>query len=399
MAGSGRPGVAPLTAQREEYARLIAQGVSNSEACRRVGVNRKTGNRWRYGRVVPARAGGVVEYAPVKIEPVRVLSRRYLSEDERGVIADERDRGATIREIAAQLDRSPSTVSRELRRNRDDTGRYRPAIAHRLARDRLARPRARRIAGDPALQALVQKRLDERWSPEQIAATLRLEHPDRADWHLATESIYQAMYCRDSVLTRRLRTGRARRRPHRRGDARRPRGLPAPMLMVDERPAHVQERVEPGHWEGDLIMGAGNRSAIGTLVERVSRAVVLVHLGADRTATALRDALVALYRALPAALRRSLTWDQGREMSAHLDVSAALDMPVYFCQPHSPWQRGSNENTNGLLRQYFPKHTDLSVYQPEHLATVTAELNARPRKTLGWQTPAYRLATLLQTAS
>lgn len=298
------------------------------------------------------------------------------------MIAHERDRGRTIRQIAAQLGPNPSTVSRELRRNVDDAGNYRPAIAHRMARGR----RSRRVARDEALRVFVQDRLDRRWSPEQIVAALRAAHPDQPDRRLAVETLYQAIHARDSVLTRVLRTGRARRRPHRRGDARRPRGLPAPMLMIDERPGHVADRAEPGRWEGDLIMGAGNRSAIGTLVERTSRAVVLVHVGDDRTAVALRDALLAIYQAMPASLRRSLTWDQGEEMSVHLELAHALDMPVYFCQPHSPWQRGSNENTNGLLRQYFPKGTDLRGHSAEHLAAVAAELNERPRKRLGWRT-------------
>jgi len=248
----------------------------------------------------------------------------------------------------------------------------------------------------------VQQRLGKRWSPEQVSAALRLEFPDEPERHVVHETIYQAIYrpelgglCRDlpKVL---LRTGRRRRKPHRHPDARRP-GRLVDMTMIDQRPAEVEDRIEVGHWEGDLITGAANRSAIGTLVERVSRFTILLHLPSGRhTAEDVRDALVAAMGPLPAHLRRSLTWDQGSELALHAEIAQTLGMPVFFCQPHSPWQRPSNENTNGLLRQYFPKGTNLSVHRPDQLAAAAAELNERPRKILGWDTPAMRLSTALQ---
>jgi len=312
VAGSGRPGVEPLSQQRAEFVRLIAQGVSNTEACRTLGVNRRTGTRWRFGRSVPSPRGSVRLYPPVITKPVVVLSPRFLSENERAVIAHEHDRGTTVRATAMLLGRSPSTVSRELWRNTDPAGVYRPALAHRLARDRRRRHRLRRLACDGVLREFVQQHLDVRWSPEQIAATLRLEWPDDPRRQLSTESLYQALYTRDTVLVRSLRTGRHQRRPHQRGDSRRPRGLPQPMRSIEQRPAHVADRLEVGHFEGDLIMGASNRTAIATLVERSSRNVTLVHLGAQRTAAGLSGSLVDVFGAMPPGLARSLTWDQAR---------------------------------------------------------------------------------------
>ncbi len=226
--------------------------------------------------------------------------------------------------------------------------------------------------------------LDDRCSPEQIRHRLRHDHPDRPELHVSHETIYQALYVQGRgelrrELARALRTGRTVRKPRRTADQRRPR-FTAPMIMIGDRPAQVDDRAVPGHWEGDLIIGADQQSAIGTLVERTTRYVMLVHLGHDRTAEAVRDALITTVTTLPAHLTRSLTWDQGSEMSRHHEFTLATDIPVYFCDPHSPWQRGSNENTNGLLRQYFPKGTDLAVHSPEDLAAVAAQLNRRPRK-------------------
>jgi len=395
----GRPGPAPQTAKREWFTRLIAQGISNAEACRIVGVNRRTGKRWRHGRTMTSSSGRRLHYPPATHAAKAEISPRYLSEDERVTIGDLRRRGNTVRAIATELGRSPATVSRELRRNLDPgSAQYRPFTAHRLAAGRRARPGRGKLVRDRVLRQFVQQRLDKRWSPEQICAALRGEFPDEPERHLVHETIYQAIYRPELGRLRRdlpkvLRTGRRRRKPHRHPDARRP-GRLVGMTMIDQRPAEAQDRTVPGHWEGDLITGAANGSAIGTLVERVSRFTILLHLASGRhTAEDVRDALVAAMAQLPSELRRSLTWDQGSEMALHADIAQALGMPVFFCQPHSPWQRPSNENTNGLLRQYFPKGTDLRVHGPEQLSAVAVELNERPRKTLGWATPASRLGT------
>jgi transposase, IS30 family len=389
----------PQVEKREQFARLIAQGFSSSEACRVVGINRRTGRRWRHGRSILSSSGRRLDYPPVVTTGAvrREISPRYLSEDERVQIADLRRAGAGVRAIAERLGRSPSTVSRELRRNRDPvSGGYRPFTAHKLAARRRARPRAGKIARDEALRQFVAGRLEKRWSPEQISQALRTEFPGDPARHVVHETIYQAVYrpglggLSRELPARALRTRRRRRRPHRRPGERRLNGITS-MTMIGQRPAEAAGRDEPGHWEGDLITGASNRSAIGTLVDRASRFTVLLHLPGRHTAEAVRDALIAAFVQLPPPLRRSLTWDQGKEMALHCEITAALGMPVYFCDKASPWQRPSNENTNGLLRQYFPKGSDLRAHGPDELAAVAAELNARPRKTLGWDTPAARL--------
>ncbi len=329
------------------------------------------------------------------------ISARYLSEDERVTIADLQRRGLSVRAIAAEVIRSPSTVSRELRRNRDaGSDQYRPFTAQRLAADRRARPGRGKLIRDLVLREFVRDRLGKRWSPEQISQALREEFPDEPERHLVPETIYQAVYRPElgglhRELPKALRTGRRRRKPHRRPDARRAGSL-VDMTMLNQRPAEADDRATPGHWEGDLITGEQNRSAIGTVVERTSRFTVLLHLPARHTAEAVRDALADAMSQLPEQLRRSLTWDQGKEMALHSEVARALGMPVFFCEKASPWQRPSNENTNGLLRQYFPKGSDLRVHGSEELAAVAAELNDRPRKTLGWATPAGRLEALLR---
>lgn len=387
-----------LRAERQAYLDLVARGVSTSEACRIVGVNRKTGHRWRFGRAVQAKAGQQGERRPAA-RPSRV-SARFLSQDERIVIADRLREGACQASIAAELGRDRSTISREIRRNRHPgSGDYRPYAAQERADARRPRPKTGKIAACPQLRSLVQDMLGRKHSPEQISRRLRRDFPERSELHVSHETIYQALYVQGRGALRRelaaaLRTGRAVRRPRRQPGQRQPR-FTTPMVMISERPAEAADRAVPGHWEGDLIIGKDNASAIGTLVERATRYVLLVHLGRGRSADRVRDALLATVATLPAHLKRSLTWDQGVEMALHHEFSTAADMPVYFCDPHSPWQRGSNENTNGLLRQYFPKGTDLAVHSPEHLAAVAAELNGRPRKTLGWDTPAERLAKLL----
>jgi len=334
-------------------------------------------------------------YDPVIIVKAPV-SARFLSEDERITIADLRRRGHTIRDIGARLERAPSTISRELRRSRAPEGGYRPFRAHRMAQARRLRPGRGKIRQDPVLARFVQDRLDRRWSPAQISKALRCEYPDQPARQLSTEAIYQAIYRSGREIRRPqrgtlLRTGRRYRR-RRLAPGHRPRRLVS-MVSIDERP-DIADRSVAGHWEGDLIVGAGNRSAIGTLVERTSRYTILLHLAGDRSANAVKAAVIAAFADLPVHLRRSLTWDQGNEMAFHTDITRTLGLPIYFCHPHSPWQRPTNENTNGLLRQYFPKGTDLSVHTPGDLHEVAAELNTRPRQVLLWATPHVTFSTL-----
>ncbi|MDX6230696.1 MAG: transposase, family [Frankiales bacterium] len=397
MVGVGRPGSEPLREQRELFAQLIAQGVDNSEACRRVGVNRRTGTRWRFGRTIPSSSGLLLHYPAVITTRLPVISARYVSEEERVVLADLACTNATVTAIAAEMGRSTSTISRELRRNA--SGAYGAHEAHRLAAERRRRTRPRRVALDVELRQFVQHRLDRGWSPEQIGRVLPEAFPDEPSRRLAHESIYQALYSRERCSSANYGRGGWRRRARRRPDARGAGGLATPMVMIDQRAESVRDRVEVGHWEGDLIMGVRNRSAIGTLVEGTTRNVILVHLGQVRTALAVRDALIAMFSALPPGLRRSLTWDQGKEMNAHADLSRVVGMPVYFCHRSSPWERGSNGNMNGLLRDYFPKGTDLRAHTAEYLAVVAAEMNERPRGILGWSNPAAQFATCLPSGA
>ncbi|MFJ7247173.1 IS30 family transposase [Kitasatospora sp. NPDC098652] len=378
------------------------QGLSSREACRRVGINLRTGKRWRNGR----NASGKDKARPPVLAALPASGpSRYLREADRIYIADRLREKASIREIAAELGRSPSTVSREVHRNgtplRGDQQRiaYRPHAAQARADARRPRPKRGKIGQNPELRDFIQDHLDRKWSPEQICQALRDTFPERPEMHVVHETVYQALYIQGRGELRRelaaaLRSGRARRKPHRQANCRQPR-FSTPMVMISERPAEAEDRAVPGHWEGDLIIGKDGASAIGTLVERATRYVLLLHLPNGRTAEHVRDALVETVQTLPGHLARSLTWDQGAEMAAHGAFTIATGVPVYFCDPASPWQRGSNENTNGLLRQYFPKGTDLSAHGPEHLAAVAAELNGRPRKTLGWETPAERLHKLL----
>ncbi|GAA4979129.1 IS30 family transposase [Nonomuraea thailandensis] len=276
-------GPAPLADKRDQYLRLMAQGMSNSAACREVGVNRKTGNRWRYGRKIVDRAGNVRVYAPITEQPDDdTISPRFLSEDERIVIADMLRAGASLRAISRELKRSPDTISREVRRNRDErTGKYHPFRAQRRAAVRRARSKEGKVRRDPELKTYIQQRLDQRWSPEQISQDLRTAFPDEPDRHLAHETIYQAIYLSyRGGLERRpeaLRTGRQARRRRRRGDERATRFID-PGKLIHQRPNDVEDRQVPGHWEGDLIVGQGTRSAIGTLVDRTTRYVMLLHL-------------------------------------------------------------------------------------------------------------------------
>jgi IS30 family transposase len=378
-----------FTETRREFWRLIAAGVPTERAAEVLGVSKTAGKRWF------TNAGGM---SPIELhEP----AGRYLSRHERETIALELAGGSGVRQIARVIGRSPSTVSRELWRNRiiKRPVCYRAFAAQEKADARARRPKPSKLASDPLLHAEVQARLARRLSPEQVCAQLREDFPEDERMRISHESIYRSLYVQGRgelrrELTRCLRTGRAVRKPRRRAQ-RETRGQLTDMVMISERPAEAADRAVPGHWEGDLIIGALGRSAIGTLVERSTRFVMLLHLPNDHGAEAVRDRVVAAMSELPTHLRRSLAWDQGREMARHAEITIAADLPVYFCDPASPWQRGTNENTNGLLRQYFPKGNDLAVYPAGYLDFVAAELNARPRKTLGWKTPAQALNELL----
>src|SRR3954451_6813609 len=356
--------------KQQRFVRLIAQGISNSEACRIVGIHRRTGTRWRYGRTVVNAVGDALHYPAVKITEPKVRSPRYLSETERIAIADLLSGGASLRAIARELGRSPSTISREIRRNGDRDGRYRPHRAEQAARARMCRPRLRRIAIDAALAGVVADLLAQRWSPEQVAHELRILFAGQRQRWLCVESIYQAIYDPAVELTRPTR----RRRRRRRLLGLQRRGRLTAMTMIAQRPSEVEDRVQFGHWEGDLIMGPSNRSAIGTLIERRTRFVILLASpGTVAPAAAVRHAITPAFASLPAGLRRTLIWDQGKELALHQQITASTGTQVYFCDAHAPWQRGSNENVNGLLRDYFPKSTDLSINTAENIQGVAIE--------------------------
>jgi IS30 family transposase len=391
MAGRGRPRT-PRQVERQFW-KQVANGLTTEAASAAVGVSDTVGSKW-------FRDGGGMPTLELS-EP----SGRYLSFAEREEIAVLRSQ-LSVRQIAIQLGRSPGTISRELRRNATggDPSRYRASVAQAEADKRARRPKTSKLLEHPPLQVYVQDKLscDEHWSPEQIARRIVLDYPDDEQMRISHEAIYQALYVQGRGALRReltvcLRTGRALRKPQRRTDGRRERIKDK--VLISDRPAEVTDRAVPGHWEGDLIIGANSGSAIGTLVERTTRFTMLLHLPDDHGATAVRDAITATIAELPEQLRRSLTWDQGIELAEHVRLTIEADLPVYFCDPHSPWQRGTNENTNGLLRQYFPKGTDLSVHGVDELARVAAGLNGRPRKTLDWKTPAEALAALLSTAA
>jgi IS30 family transposase len=358
-------------------------------AAEAAGVSLITGQKWF------AERGGV---KPVRDYGRRTRSLNFAEREQIGLL---RATGLGVRSIARELGRDPSTISRELRRL--PRGRkYKPsgylASAAQAHADRLARrPKPAKLATDLRLRREVQDRLVKHHSPEQISRRLREDFPHDPEMWVSHETIYQALYVQGRgalkrELARHLRTGRTLRKPHRKGQRR---GRIPGMVMISERPAEVADRAVPGHWEGDLIIGANGGSAVGTLVERTTRFVMLLHLPHGRGAEQVQEAMVAKMATLPEQLRQSLTWDQGIEMANHVQIAAATGMEIYFCDPRSPWQRGSNENTNGLLRQYLPKSQDLSFYGPELLDNIAAELNARPRKTLGWRTPAEGLDELL----
>lgn len=322
---------------------------------------------------------------------------KRLSEDEREEIALGLATQESFRAIARRLGRPASTVSREVGRH-GGRRQYRALKAHRRAGRWARRPKEGKLAENPHLARAVIAGLERHWSPQQIAARLRMEHPSDPSKQVSHETIYRALYVQGrgalrKELTRALRTGRARRRPKGPNPGRGKCGMIKDMVLISERPQEVEDRAVPGHWEGDMILGPG--SQVGTLVERTTRFVMLVRLK-DRSAEQVRKMIGRKIRTLPTALRRTLTWDQGREMAQHAQFTVDTQVPVYFCDPRSPWQRGTNENTNGLLRQYAPKGTDLSKFSQRQLDHIADELNGRPRQTLGWLKPCEAFAKLLQ---
>ena len=440
----GRPGVARREDRRCFWA-LIAAGQSSWDAAIGVGVSEAVGSRWF------REAGGMPP--PTLGRSSKPPSGRYLSFAEREEIALLRAQGCGVREVARRLGRAASTVSRELRRNaatRSGGLEYRATTAQWHAERAARRPKPAKLVTHPALRAYVQDRLAgsvtapggaavpgpavpwkgrrhgprqprrwaRAWSPQQISRRLRLDFPGDGAMRISHEAIYQSLYVQGRGALRReltacLRTGRPLRVPRARSRGR-GKSHVAPEVRISERPAEADDRAVPGHWEGDLILGLGS-SAVGTLVERTTRFTMLLHLPpmpghgcgarvkngpalAGHGAEAVRDAITRAITTLPEQLRRSLTWDQGADMAQHAQLRIEAGVAVYFCDPHSPWQRGTNENTNGLLRQYFPKGTDLSGHSADDLAAVAIALNSRPRKTLNWRTPAEALDQLLQSA-
>jgi IS30 family transposase len=369
--------------KRREIIRLAAKGLTTEEIRLQADVaNGTVGNVLRP-------LGGVIR--PEMWAP----SLARLSLEERVEIRLKVEAGWSFRAIAAELGRSPSTISREVNAHGGRAG-YGPIRAHREACVAARRPKATKLGACPRLRAQVVEDLERWWSPKQIARRLERAFPDDPEMRVSHETIYKSLYVQGRgelrrELARCLRTGRAQRRPQ----GRVPKGRITDMVMISERPAEVEDRAVPGHWEGDLIMGKNGASAIGTLVERTTRFVMLLHLPDGKTAEHVRHAMTATIETLPEALRRSITWDQGTEMARHAEFSVETNVPVYFCDPHAPWQRGSNENTNGLLRQYFPKGTDLSAHTAADLQAAADSLNGRPRETLDWMTPSEKLNEVL----
>ena len=376
---------APLSAEQVALAlRLRSRGMSLREVGRQVCCDQAAVHQLERGerRRVPRPYGW--QPGPGRLS---VADREEIS---LGVGA-----GDSFTAIAGRLGRAVSTVSREVAAG-GGRGGYRAWRAHQRAREQARRPKRCKL-DDPVLAAAVSAQLAAWWSPQQAAARLRAEHPGDPMMQVSHETIYQSLYVQGRgelrrELARCLRSGRAARRPRRPADDR---GKIAGKVMISERPAEAADRAVPGHWEGDLIIGKGNRTAVGTLVERSTRFLLLLHLPAGYAAERVEDAMRAAIGTLPAALARSVTWDQGHEMSRHAEFTTVTGIPVYFCDPHSPWQRGSNENTNGLLRQYMPKGTDLSLHDAAALAAIADSLNGRPRKTLGYMTPSEKLAELI----
>ncbi|MFT3838050.1 MAG: IS30 family transposase [Myxococcaceae bacterium] len=369
--------------KRHLIKRLYWSGVA------RVQIERQVGVSYRF----ISKLLGLSPWKPRKRNGLR-LTRAEREEIALGLAASE-----ALRSIARRLKRAPSTVSREIRRQQD-SGSYRGWRADDQAERLMARPKSRKLDSSPKLVREVERLLAKKWSPREIEQHLRLVYSDPA-MHVSHETIYKTLYLQGrgalkKELTKHLRQGRDVRKPRPREELR---GKIRDMVNISQRPPEVADRAVPGHWEGDLITGAKHGSYIATLVERSTRYVMLLHLPNGRSAQHVREALARKILQLPKELRKSLTWDQGKELSEHAQFTIDTGVQVYFCDPHSPWQRGSNENTNGLLRQYFPKGTDLSVHSEAELDRVARELNERPRQTLGWRSPAQRLNELLQRAA
>jgi transposase, IS30 family len=390
-------GIRYSQATRDRFWEAMHSGATVIEAAVIAGVSEVTGQYW------VNKAGYVPRTAvPADIEPDPSPPKGPMSFIERCRLEQLLQTGHTPARSAGLLGRHRDTIGREMGRGQTVSG-YRARVGQDSAEANLKRPKPRHLQDRPALLAEVVARLEQRHSPEQIAGRLRQDFPDDPEMWVSHETIYQALYVQPRgelarLVKTALRTGRAQRKPQGRKET--GRGKLKGMINISERPAEADDRAVPGHWEGDLILGStASSSAIGTMVERTTGFVVLLHLPGDRTAATLADAMSAKVPEIPEILLRSLTWDQGREMALHTKITEATGLPIYFCDPHSPWQRGTNENTNGLLRQYFPKGTDLSFYGPGWLDQVAAELNARPRKRLGWRTPAEELDRLLSNPS
>jgi IS30 family transposase len=378
-----------------EHERRFWQGVRSGLSVDESSV--AAGGSWSWGRRIFVRFGGVNPTSTT--EP---LAERYLRFEEREEIMRLQAGGQGVRAIAREIGRHPSTVSRELKRAVGYRG-YRAGMAQTHADRGRRGPRNAKLATNLRLRREVQARLERHDSPEQIAGRLKIDFPDEPEMWVSAETIYQSLYIQargglKRELTAYLRTGRSMRKPRRTPGHRRTR-IPG-MVMISERPPEIEDRAVPGHWEGDLIMGSKpSGSAVGTLVERMTGFVMLLHLPDGYGTLAVQEALVAKMMTLDEQLRRSLTWDQGLEMASHRQIAASTGLDIYFCDPHSPWQRGTNENTNGLLRQYLPKGSDLSFYGPGLLDNIAAELNSRPRKRHGFHTPAEMLEETMTKAA
>ena len=383
MARPGGPYQWLTPAQRAVIAARFGAGAGLQEVIAQFGVPATTARRIRDEQALSRRR--------------RDHSPRRLSFGEREEIFAGICHGESDSQIARRVGRHRATIGREIARC-GDRRRYRPLRAERIAVQLARRPKQTKLAGCPRLLAAVEDGLGRRWSPQQIAARLRREHPADQLMRISHETIYRSLYVQSRGELRRqlcaqLRTARTTRRSRGRVETR---GRIVDMVAIAERPPEVDARRVPGHWEGDLLLGAGGKSAIATLVERQTRYVLLARLGRERTTAHVVEALRQRIGGLPVHLIKSLTWDQGRELAAHKRFTDATGMQVYFCDPHSPWQRGSNENTNGLLRQYLPRKIDLAEFGQIDLDDIAAELNGRPRKTLDWDTPAERMEALLR---